>query len=530
MDIATKLTDLTNDLRACRQAITEKGGEISVNAGFAEVAEKILEIPSGTSIGTVIDDTASLIKQVPVNSVNHCFVKSIGGMTYKCNNLIPFPYRSSNSVIKDIGYTETLNGITFTVLEDRGVKIVGTAEKTTYFGVCNINFSKIYSSYSVSQRCDLNINNGITSIYVVNGETIDTVVYPMVNVGATLLPYEPYFEGLQDTKPTAIKVSGANLIPFPYSIGGAGFTQTKGGITFTVNEDRSFTLKGTAQGTPAFAFASKLDLPTDVDYYLSGNCIGGEWVSGVIIYNQNYVSATNTTPTVKCPKGKKFAWISVQVPNGTTVDATFKPMLSRGQAVPYTPYHEPTIYPIPEALQGTGKGIEGASDTIDFEYGKKITKVKTIALGSRQSWQLGNYRSDTGIVSTYTYSVDDYDVALRSQSLCSHLSFTATQHNKLGIYIGDIANGLKRTVRVNVLADVVGLTADEYTDTAVIRDKIVSWLNANNVTLTYALAEPTEESLSVGFGLLPVEGGGSIEIITDNGRAIPNTIIYQTIV
>ena len=72
MDIATKLTDLTTDLRACRQAITEKGGEISATAGFAEVAEKILDISTGSNIGTVIDDTSSLMKQVPINSVNHC--------------------------------------------------------------------------------------------------------------------------------------------------------------------------------------------------------------------------------------------------------------------------------------------------------------------------------------------------------------------------------------------------------------------------------------------------------------------------
>lgn len=527
MDISTKLTDLTNDLRSCRQAITEKGGEISANAGFAEVAEKILEIPSGTSIGTVIDDTASLIKQVPVNSVNHCFVKSIGGMTYKCNNLIPFPYYGG----MDVGYTGTTGGITYTVNEDRSITLNGTSIGASiaianYLDLPTDNYYLAANLISGEWVDGVYFNNNLyievrkntpiakitsdkkltwISINISSGTTVNNLTFKPMLSAKEALPYEDYFEGLQDTKSTAIKVSGANLIPFPYTIGDAGFTQTKGGITFTVNEDRSFTLKGTAQGTPAFAFSSKLDLPTDVDYYLSGNCIGGEWVSGVIIYNQNYVSATNTTPTVRIPKGKKFAWISVQVPNGTTVDATFKPMLNRGQAVPYTPYHEPTTYPIPEAVQGTGKGIEGASDTIDFEDGKKIIKIGEILL-KNMSW---TYSSNYGF---YSYGIKNEFIG--NKILCD--GYTTNTWNN--VYSGTTDMCIAGNGQAIIISD------SRYTDDA----SFIASLGDKK--LIYALAKSTEEPLSVGFGLLPVEGGGSLEIITDNGRAIPNTIIYQTIV
>lgn len=426
------LTDLVTDLHECRRAITYRGGEISATSNFKEVAEKIVTLPASSSIGTVIDEDVSLRKLVPSNSTKYCYLKSIGGMTYKCNNLIPFPY---------------------------------------------------------------------------------------------------------------------------YGGKGVGYTVTTGGITFTVNADRSITING-AGGGCSFILADYLDLPS-ASYTISVEHISGEWTGNQT--NSPYISGTGlgsqTYPTATRPKATintKPVWFSINVPTGAIVNnVTLKIMLNAGStALPYEDYYaglkdtKPTAIrsyaangdlikeiTIPEALQGTGKGVTGASDTMDFEYGKKITKVKTIALGS-QSWQLGNYRSDTGIVSTYTYSVNDYDVALRSQSLCSHLSFTAIQHNILGIYLGDTANGLKRTVRVNVLADVVGLTADEYTDTAVIRAKIVSWLKENNVTLTYAVEEPTETDIDTSSfdNLIEVEGGGALEFVTDSGEAPNSAVIYQTII
>ena len=63
-------------------------------------------------------------KVVPSNACPFALVNKIGGMTYKCNNLIPFPYVDS---------AMTRLGITFTPLADGGLKAVGTSEASASF-------------------------------------------------------------------------------------------------------------------------------------------------------------------------------------------------------------------------------------------------------------------------------------------------------------------------------------------------------------------------------------------------------------
>jgi hypothetical protein len=369
------------------------------------------------------------------------------------------------------------------------------------------------------------------SIYIEAGTVCNNlVVKPMINAGTTALPYEPYYKGLRDNKATAIKNYGANLIPFPYVIGGAGATQTNGNITLTVNEDRSFTLKGTAKGTPSFVIAKNLDLPTDADYYLFANNIAGEWVGGINVYtvaDGNYYNTSKANPTVKIPAGKKFTWISVSILNGSTVDATFKPMLSRVQAVPYQDYHEPITYPIPESLQGTGKGVEGASDTIDFENGKKTIKVATVTYDGTEKWNLNNSEAHGGFYNADALALPSVK---NSFGLCSHYEVSRAQIPPLSSITISNPNlsGTRIWFRTYDATGANGFTSvAEWTD--FLKEQAAS---GNPLTVTYALETPITEDIdpSAFDNLIEVEGGGSLEIITDNGKAVPSTVVYQTIV
>lgn len=522
MDIATKLTDLQTDLRNCRQAITEKGGEISATAGFAEVAEKILDISTGSNIGTVTDDTTSAIKQVPINSVSHCFVKSIGGMTYKCNNLIPFPY-VRKKVVMDVGYTKTISGVTFTVLEGGGVKVVGTNTSTgfIYFDICEIFFGHTYSSYSYTD-CSYNDKNGITSVYVATGTTVDKVFYPMLNAGTTALPYEPYFEGLRDNKVTAIKSYGAQLIPFPY-YNEIGNGVTKNGITVTVNADRSITVNGTATALVNLFYVARMPISAGT-YTFSIDGINafasvlslrhkdtGNMYSNIASVNDTVSSRTFTVTEEEAQAYD--AYMNIYIYSGTTVNnVTIKPMLNRGSvAVPYTPYRDPITFPIPEAVQGTGKGVEGASDTTDFEMGEEITNCTTVVFDGTEPW---DYRADYNcVIMTRTLSKVGKGSAYIITSAPMYIEFSNSSNNRFSFG--------KRTDAI----ENYGITsAEDWQNYLAER-----YASGNPVTVTYAIAEPTEESLSVGFGLLPVEGGGSLEIITDNGGLVPTSILYQTI-
>lgn len=135
-------------------------------------------------------------------------IKSVGA------NLIPFPYYDNS---------KTLNGVTFTVLDDGGINIKGTPE-------VNFGFYPIYDAtssrlpikagvYTVSiTKCDgISIALGITGateydahtengttftvtedntmyarVRLTQGVAIDATVYPMLNVGASAAPYKPY--------------------------------------------------------------------------------------------------------------------------------------------------------------------------------------------------------------------------------------------------------------------------------------------------------------------------------------------------
>lgn len=134
-------------------------------------------------------------------------VESVG------ENLIPFPYYNTSN---------TTYGVEFTVQNDGGIKVKGaateavafylTSENTTWqelgipkgitlclSGASAVTFGIVYADGTI-----LNDNgNGriITTddrrfkirILVAKGSAVDTIVYPMLNKGATALPYTPYF-------------------------------------------------------------------------------------------------------------------------------------------------------------------------------------------------------------------------------------------------------------------------------------------------------------------------------------------------
>lgn len=149
--------------------------------------------------------------------------------------LIPFPYR------KAVGVPTTQDGVTFTVLEDGGISVVGipTADATYILGDYTNgwqNILKIGETYTISGGKDKVIVNIRTSpignpssssayiesvdsksqskvfpegrevravgLYILPryiGQEIDTVIYPMLNRGSTAAPYKPYRADAVDT-------------------------------------------------------------------------------------------------------------------------------------------------------------------------------------------------------------------------------------------------------------------------------------------------------------------------------------------
>ncbi len=133
-------------------------------------------------------------------------------------NLIPFPYKSWNGTY-NVGAVITHKGITYTVREDRSVRLQGTVDASDpsymvlavdlYLGPSAIGgggptAQATNNQYSISSRLFWG-TNGALSISCATTGYYDDIVYPMANRGSRLLPYVPYFEPITRNLPTCLK-------------------------------------------------------------------------------------------------------------------------------------------------------------------------------------------------------------------------------------------------------------------------------------------------------------------------------------
>ena len=133
----------------------------------------------------------------------------------------------------------------------------------------------------------------------------------------------------------SVKVSSKNLIPYPYSTG----SKTNSGITFTVNDDRTITVSGTAESATNFVFANKnsdITLENGKYYTLSG--AGTAMAYQLPDGTYKYLSANKS---VLWSSDYAFVHIYYNIPNGTTLDNVIipAPQFEVGtSATEYAPY------------------------------------------------------------------------------------------------------------------------------------------------------------------------------------------------
>lgn len=204
---------------------------------------------------------------------------------------------------------------------------------------------------------------------------------------------------VEDLTTVKVRKQGKNLIPFPYQ--GLKFgTSTYNGIDFTVYEDGSILINGTATGNTIRYLYSNA---TDLLGLKSGITISGsknasdDTQQGNVYFVCNYYNSTGTMEqgliASTASSNKKTitdAWkglgIYINVPNGKTVNnLLIKPQLEIGAtATEYEPYITPTEY-IPTA-DGTVNGVTSLYPNttlttdmdgviIDCEYNRDINKA-----------------------------------------------------------------------------------------------------------------------------------------------------------
>lgn len=329
-----------------------------------------------------VDDTAARVKDVPENARPKAIVSKIGGMTYKTENLIDFPRVYEKTSLRwfyDL-FTGTVGASTSVSASDMS-KLPVLEAGTYYLHWVHISPDAVMRVLRVGDDGIVDANSHIAesanpftftitektriSIRISINEAV-TIKDLMLCKSNVPIPYSPYFEGLRSAKVTAVKSVGQNLIPFPY----IDTTKTAGGVTFTLNADRSITFSGDATEGNDFTLGV-VPIKQGESYALS---IAGS--ASNIHYQIRFIDASGliiSTATIESGK-LNLVVTPDQIPTeavamsihlkrmaNDAVSGTVYPMCNKGStAQPYTPYVEHTL-PIPaavQALDGWGQGID----------------------------------------------------------------------------------------------------------------------------------------------------------------------------
>lgn len=349
---------------------------------------------------------------------------------------------------------------------------------------------------------------------------------------------------LDGSKAVLKKVVGStvrceNLTPFPY----VEKSTTKNGITFTVNNDGSITLNGTATALATFILADKntLNLIEGKTYCISSGTkviFAYKTETGNSVYKNGLDNRV-----IEWKEGYKTPQFYLQVGSGLTVNETIYPMLNEGStAKPYQPYFTGLKSASFGGIESTNADRTETSTldfpktptplgtTIDFEN-KKIVELcneDTIDGVSKVFEKASDNWIRTGFFSFAVHqalSQNGYGLAFKSNL------FVATQGFKQGQWEWNALSFEKGTERYllagnnSAIAFFTMPNADLgilETDTDEVKLQAArTWLENNPVVVRYLLATPTEtpfteEQKAVGKKYL-VQAFGTEKVIDNDG-------------
>ena len=269
----------------------------------------------------------------------------------------------TKNLLNNILNTQTKNGVTFTVNENKSVTCNGKNQNE------NQGLFVTIGDYSVTNNVILSggVSGGNLSSYILRAYTLtdnpvvyydegdgvtlpagndyriqiriagdytcnNLTFYPMIRL-ATIEDnlYEPY--GYK----VPVVVSSKNLLQ------NNATTQTRNGVTFTINEDKSISCNGTASSNAFFKIG---DIQLKKNCIMSGCPEGGANNSYVMrLYNNGSVFKTDSGNGVLINSEIQNGYAEIRIAAGYTCDnLTFYPMirLASIEDDTYEPYIEPT--------------------------------------------------------------------------------------------------------------------------------------------------------------------------------------------
>ena len=286
-------------------------------------------------------------------------------------------------------------------------------------------------------------------------------------------PDNPYT--LAGVQPAKVTVCGRNLLKNGKS------TTTINGIAFTVNQDDSITIQGTAT-EKAVLYLMGAVLQSGTAYTLSGGAIG--WTGASLEVEITYANgaieyrAVSTKPAyafVTRPDAITRVRAYIKVDAGATVNGiTLYPQLEFGTAAtPYTPYTGQAV-PLPALAPLYGDGT--VNDEYDAVTGVENRRWGRVELDGTEAWI-----TRTSGAGVYGYALPDVFDAPAAAGVCTHFSF--------------VKNGASGTQTAVCVASASTRKDLSVFTTIATLDDFKAWLSARAtagtpVTVLYQLAEP----------------------------------------
>lgn len=364
-DVVTK-EYVDNATVASAEKLTSSAGSSTVPVYFEDGKPKVCAY----TLGSMSKESASDYEKAAVIDEKFAAVKNdiaINRTTLgtQCKNLL-----------KNTATTKTTNGITFTVNDDKSITVngtnildkgvsieicgltdfgnrkltasIGTADENVYLALYNSRWSWIGTNESGVLTWD-NKESRRVRLIVKAGATVNNVtVYPMIRYADIIDDtYEPYKESV-DTRLTKnksdIAVTKSTLgYQCKNLLKNNAVTQTVSGVTFTINDDKSITVNGTATAQISFMINNKVGLGIG-NYILTGCPSGGSW-------NTFYLTAYASSARLKSPdfgsgckiENKTVTQVVISIASGYTANnLKFYPMLRDADIIddtfePYQP-------------------------------------------------------------------------------------------------------------------------------------------------------------------------------------------------
>lgn len=511
--VGQQISDVNDSLWNLSQRISDVETEnAELNAIIEKQDKKIkqLELASeGNILSTITESDSAYEVGVGVDTLPFATIDKIGGMTYKSNNLCnqattqPLSNGYFNTSQGAFGHVEKGKQYTFSLKYESSVntsKSIGLRAMSNSDGTGTNNGNLSTLQLTKGQRTSVTFTASYSGYIGFNGSGFDTndkFVDITLNNSSNDLGYQPYFEGLRDSKVTEIISEG-------YS------NNAKLKVNDTIRFIRFTDLNYASNNVQLLQAKGK---ETDGVYSIILN--GGNKRIGVFKkydfnYNDTYLLMTSTTSVYDLVETFGEELIITSLTNATAVNSVLVNAYKLIQKIA-----------IPTAIQnldGYGIGVDSTYyNYVDFESKKFVKMIGSYTFTGSEGFGQAN----TNTSGVYRY-------------------FTEVLRN---IAIGQSAGNVKGAI---LMLDLNTATADE---TYLCKDGVCIDSNgrlyffksdiqsasamANYLkgkTIFFALATPVAEGLSHiidGEILTEVESGGTLTFENEYKQDVPFTWTFQ---